>query len=133
MLNINKIERVPSLNGTNNEQLNFIFFNEENNKRNIVDFSRINQEKLTRLILKLINVIRDINHFSETISENTELIKKSLKSYKNFESLREIEENNEYIFSDTLGYTIDFSKKTESDDECLQTLIELEKLGVFND
>jgi len=126
-------KNTPSLIDASNEQLNFFFINEENKKNNLRELSHINKDRLVRLIVKLVSIIKDNNTFAERSSENLDLIKKSVKSYKDFETLKETEEYIEYIFSDTLGYSKDFSKQIESSDEFQQTLIELSKLGVFND
>ena len=132
MPDIDKIKIVPSLNGTNDKQLNFIFFNQENNNRNLVDFSKINHEKLVRLIVELVNSHKINNYFSEIISKNADLIKNSLKSYKDFEALKEIEENSEYIFNETQQFSKNLSKTNKSSEEWRKTLSELEKLRVFN-
>jgi hypothetical protein len=116
-----------------NEQLSLFFINEENKENNPSELSHINRDSLIRLIVKLVSIIKDNNIFAEKVSENLGLIKKLVKSYKDFETLKEIEEYIEYIFSDTLGYSKDFSEHTESSDEYQRTLIELSKLGVFND
>jgi hypothetical protein len=126
-------KNTPSLIDASNEQLNFFFINEENKKNNLRELSHINGDRLVRLIVKLVSIIKDNNTFAERSSENLDLIKKSVKSYKDFETLKETEEYIDYIFSDTLGYSKDFSKQIESSDEFQQTLIELSKLGVFND
>jgi hypothetical protein len=116
-----------------NEQLSLFFINEENKENNSSELSHINRDSLIRLIVKLVSIIKDNNIFAEKVSENLGLIKKLVKSYKDFETLKEIEEYIEYIFLDTLGYSKDFSEHTESSDEYQRTLIELSKLGVFND
>ena len=116
-----------------NEQLSLFFINEENKENNPSELSHINRDSLIRLIVKLVSIIKDNNIFAEKVSENLGLIKKLVKSYKDFETLKEIEEYIEYIFLDTLGYSKDFSEHTESSDEYQRTLIELSKLGVFND
>jgi hypothetical protein len=126
-------KNTPSLIDAANEQLSFFFINEENKENNPRELSHINRDSLVRLIIKLVSIIKDNNTFAERASENLDLIKKSVKSYKDFETLKEIEEYIEYIFLDTLGYSKDFSKHTESSDEFQQTLIELSKLGVLND
>jgi hypothetical protein len=132
MPDISKIKRVSSLNGTNDKQLNFIFFNQENNNRNLVDFSKINHEKLVRLIVELVNSHKRNNYFSEIISESVGLIKNSSKSYKDFEAFKEIQENSEYIFCESQQFSTNLSKADKSAEEHIKTLNELAKLGVFN-
>ena len=132
MPDISKIKRVSSLNGTNDKQLNFIFFNQENNNRNLVDFSKINHEKLVRLIVELVNSHKRNNYFSEIICESVGLIKNSSKSYKDFEAFKEIQENSEYIFCESQQFSTNLSKADKSAEEHIKTLNELAKLGVFN-
>ncbi len=130
MPDTNKIKIVPSLNGTCDKQLNFAFFNEENN---LAELIHINKNELIRIIVRLVSICKDNNTLAEKALKNLNLIKKAIKSYKDFETIQEIEELIGYIFSDTRIYSEDFSNRTESFDDDEKILIKLAKLGVFND
>ena len=130
MADKNTIKSAPSLKCATNGQLNFDFISKKSKKN---DLSSISQERLIKVIKELVRIVRWNNLHSENIIGVIELIKNEKNLYKIHSSIKDIEENNEYIFEDTT----DFSKKSleneDSSDECIQTLIKLSKLGALND
>ena len=69
----------------------------------------------------------------ENIIQDIELIKDAKNTYEIFSLIKDIEEKSEYIFQDTLDFSNDFSENKNLSDECIQALIKLSNLGVFND
>jgi transcriptional regulator of NAD metabolism len=130
MPDINTIKSAPSLKCVTNEQLNFDFISKKSKKN---DLSNISQERLIKVIKKLVRVVKWNNLHSENIIGYIELIKNAKNLYEIHSSIKDIEENNEYIFEDTLDLSKDLLENEDSSDECIQTLIKLSKLGVFND
>lgn len=136
MPDINAIKSAPSLKCVTNEQLSFDFISKKNKKS---DLSFISQERLLKVITKLVSVIKYNNFHSENIIQNIELIKDAKNIYEIYSSIKNIDEDSEYIFRDTSEFSKDFLENKESlekegsSDECIQTLIKLSKLGVFND
>lgn len=136
MPDINTIKSAPSLKCVTNGQLSFDFISKKNKKS---DLSFISQEQLLKVITKLVSVIKYNNFHSENIIQNIELIKDAKNIYEIYSSIKNIDEDSEYIFRDTSEFSKDFLEnkdsleKEGSSDECIQTLIKLSKLGVFND
>jgi hypothetical protein len=125
--NISK--NASSLTGAINQQLRFDFTSKKNHQ---VDDFKFNQEKLIRVISKLISIIKYNNHHSQIIIQDIECIKDAKNIYEIYCWIRDIEENNEFIFRDTQK-TLDISEIENLADETVQTLTKLSKLGVFND
>jgi hypothetical protein len=130
MPDINTIKSAPSLKCVTNEQLNFDFINKKNKKS---DLSIISQERLLKVITKLVSVIKYNNFHSENIIQNIELIKDAKNLYEIFSLIKSIENESDYIFRDTSDLSKDLLENEDSSDECIQILIKLSKLGVFND
>lgn len=130
MPDINIINNTPSLRCVTNEQLNFNFISKKSKKN---DLSNLNQERLIKVITKLVSIIKYNNHFSENIIQDIELIKDAKNIYEIFSLIKDIEEKSEYIFQDTLDFSSDFSENKNLSDECIEVLIKLSNLGVFND
>jgi hypothetical protein len=136
MADINTIKSTPSLKCATNGQLSFEFISKKSKKN---DLSNISQERLIKVIKKLVRIVK-FNYFhSENIIYNIELIKNAKNLYEIHSSLKNIDEDSDYIFRDTSELSKDFLEdkvfleKEETFDECIQTLIKLSKLGVFND
>lgn len=127
---INTIKSAPSLRCVTNEQLSFDFISKKSKKN---DLSNISQERLIKVIKKLVRIIKWNNLHSENIIGYIELIKDAKNLYEIHSSIKDIEENNEYIFEDTTDFSKKLLENEDSFDECIQTLIKLAKLGVFND
>lgn len=130
MPDINIIKSAPSLKCVTNGQLNFDFISKISKKNDLLNIS---QERLIKVIKKLVRVVKWNNLHSENIIGYIELIKDAKNLYEIHSSIKDIEENNEYIFEDTLDLSKDLLENEDSSDECIQTLIKLSKLGVFND
>ena len=130
MADINTIKSAPSLKCVTNEQLNFDFISKKSKKN---DLSSISQERLIKVIKELVRIVRWNNLHSENIIGVIELIKNEKNLYKIHSSIKDIEENNEYIFEDTRDFSKKFLENEDSSDECIQTLIKLSKLGALND
>jgi hypothetical protein len=136
MADINTIKSTPSLKCATNGQLSFDFISKKSKKN---DLSNISQERLIKVIKKLVRIVK-FNYFhSENIIYNIELIKNAKNLYEIHSSLKNIDEDSDYIFRDTSELSKDFLEdkvfleNEDSFDECIQTLIKLSKLGVFND
>ena len=136
MADKNTIKSTPSLKCATNGQLSFEFISKKSKKN---DLSNISQERLIKVIKKLVRIVK-FNYFhSENIIYNIELIKNAKNLYEIHSSLKNIDEDSDYIFRDTSELSKDFLEdkvfleKEETFDECIQTLIKLSKLGVFND
>lgn len=130
MPNINVIKSAPSSKCATNGQLSFDFISKKSKKN---DLSNISQERLIKVINKLVRVVRWNNLHSENIIGVIELIKNEKNLYEIHSSIKDIEENNEYIFEDTRDFSKKFLENEDSSDECIQTLIKLSKLGALND
>lgn len=135
MADINIIKSAPSSKCATNGQLSFDFISKKSKK---IDLSSISQERLIKVIKKLVRIVK-FNYFhSENIIYNIELIKNAKNLYEIYSSLKNIDEDSDYIFRDSSELSKDFLdegllEKEEAFDECVQTLIKLSKLGVFND
>ena len=130
MPDISIIKRAPSSKCATNGQLSFDFISKKSKKN---DLSNISQERLIKVINKLVRVVRWNNLHSENIIGVIELIKNEKNLYEIHSSIKDIEENNEYIFEDTRDFSKKFLENEDSSDECIRTLIKLSKLGVLND
>ncbi len=130
MPDISIIKRAPSSKHVTNEQLSFDFINKKNNKS---DLSNISQERLIKVIKKLVSIVKWNNFYSEDIIGDIELIKDAKNLYEIHSWVKDIEEKVEYIFRDTTDYSKNLLENEDSSNECLQTLIKLAKLGVFDD
>ena len=130
MPDISIIKRAPSSKCATNGQLSFDFISKKSKKN---DLSNISQERLIKVINKLVRVVRWNNLHSENIIGVIELIKNEKNLYEIHSSIKDIEENNEYIFEDTRDFSKKFLENEDSSDECIQTLIKLSKLGALND
>lgn len=135
MVDKNTIKSAPSLKCATNGQLSFDFISKKSKK---IDLSSISQERLIKVIKKLVRIVK-FNYFhSENIIYNIELIKNAKNLYEIHSLLKNIDEDSDYIFRDSSELSKDFLEeglleKEETFDECVQTLIKLSKLGVFND
>ena len=130
MVDKNTIKSAPSLKCATNGQLSFDFISKKSKK---IDLSSISQERLIKVIKKLVRIVK-FNYFhSENIIYNIELIKNAKNLYEIHSWVKDIEEKVEYIFRDTTNYSKNLLENEDSSNECLQTLIKLAKLGVFDD
>ena len=129
MPDINIIKSAPSLKCVTNGQLNFDFISKISKKNDLLNIS---QERLIKVIKKLVRVVKWNNLHSENIIGYIELIKDAKNTYEIFSLIKDIEEKSEYIFQDTLDFSNDFSENKNLSDECIQALIKLSNLGVFN-
>jgi hypothetical protein len=129
MPDINISKNASSLIDAINQQLSFDFSNQKNNQ---IDEFKFDQEKLIRVISKLIKIIKYNNHHSQIIIQDIECIKEAKNIYEIYSWIKDIEENNDFVFQDTQNI-LDISEIENLPDETVQTLIKLSKLGVFND
>ena len=130
MADINIIKSVPSSKCAINGQLSFDFISKKSKKN---DLSNISQERLIKVISKLVSIIKYNNYFSEIIIDHIELIKNAKNLYEIHSSVKDIEENAEYICRDTTDYSKNLLENKESSEECIQTLIKLSKAGFIDD
>ena len=130
MPDTNTIKSAPSLRCVTNEQLSFDFISKKSKKN---DLSNISQERLIKVIKKLVSIVKWNNFYSEDIIGDIELIKDAKNLYEIHSWVKDIEEKVEYIFRDTTDYSKNLLENEDSSNECLQTLIKLAKLGVFDD
>ena len=128
MPDISIIKRAPSSKHVTNEQLSFDFINKKNNKS---DLSNISQERLIKVIKKLVSIVKWNNFYSEEIIGDIELIKDAKNLYEIHYWVNDIEEKVEYIFRDTTDYSKNLLENEDSSNECIQTLIKLSKLIPF--
>jgi hypothetical protein len=130
MADINIIKSASSSKCATNGQLSFDFISKKSKKN---DLSNISQERLIKVIKELVSVVKWNNFYSKNIIGSIELIKDAKNLYEIHSWVIDIEEKIDYIFRDTQNFSENFLENEDSSNECIQTLIKLSKLGVFND